>query len=184
MGKLFSVLAFSFFFSVSAFSATSKTPSCLDFDRRPLQVNNNEVLKWKEQTPNEFKDRALVVGTLIGVILDRKSHLHLEMDLTPETANADKKEHIEIIYNKEFGFVDNVKPGSEIVACGDYITSNDFTGKYKPSPLGAIIHWVHASNNTDKHVHGFLMIGGKVFGQQQIYQPLQAFFENFSLVNF
>lgn len=168
---------------VTLSSAEAKYPTCMDFDRRPLPVNNDEVLKWKDNTPNQYKDRALVVGSLVGVLLDRKSHLHLEMDLTPEQGSADRDDHVEIIYNKEFGNVDKIAPGLEVVACGDYITSNAQSGPYKPSPVGAIVHWVHASNNTEKHVHGFLMIGGKMFGQEHAVDPLSSVFPkvNFSL---
>lgn len=166
-----------FQFANTAF-AESRFPSCLDFDRRPLEVNNNEVLQWKEKTPNQYKDRALIVGSLINVILDRKSHLHLEMDLTPEEGSDDRDDHIEIVYNKEFGRVDRLEKGLEIVACGDYITSNEQSGPYKPSPLGAIVHWVHASNNTQKHVHGFLMIDGKLFGHEQSVSPFESFVWN------
>jgi hypothetical protein len=162
--------------SIAISSAEAAYPTCLDFDRRPLTVNNDEVLKWKENTPNQYKDRALVVGSLVKVLLDRKSHLHLEMDLTPEHGAEDRDDHVEIVYNKEFGSVGKIAPGQEIVACGDYITSVAQSGPFKPSPVGAIVHWVHASNNTERHVHGFLMIGGKMFGQEGSQDRLLTMF--------
>lgn len=171
----FVVSGFLFVQLTNTASAASGYPSCVDFDRRPLEVNNGEVLQWKEKTPNQYKDRALIVGSLVSVILDRKSHLHLEMDLTPEEGSDDRDDHIEIVYNKEFGRVDRLEKGLEIVACGDYITSTEQSGPFKPSPLGAIVHWVHASNNTQKHAHGFLMIDGKLFGHEQSVSPFEAF---------
>jgi hypothetical protein len=140
-------------------------PTCLDKNRQAIRGDNNaEVLRWKEQTKNQYKDRALISGVLVGVILDRKSHLHLEVNLTGDENSKDAREHIEIVYNKSFGEVAAVSPGMKVQACGDYITSNEQSGPYKPSPMGAIVHWVHKSNTPDRHASGFLAIDGKVYG--------------------
>lgn len=140
-------------------------PPCVDFDRRPLEVNNHEVIRWKEQSPNQYKDRALINGTLVRVIKERKSHLHIEVDLTPQSQYGDA-EHIEIIYNREFGDVDDIREGDEVSACGDYITAREKAGPYPPSPVGAVLHWVHESNNPGKHAHGFLAIDGILYGSE------------------
>jgi hypothetical protein len=103
----------------------------------------------------------------VSVILDRQSHLHLEIDIGTAGKPAARNEHIEIVYNKSFGKVDDVKTGSTVEACGDYITSNAKSGGYEASPMGAIIHWVHASNDTAKHSDGFLMIDGHLYGQEK-----------------
>lgn len=145
-------------------SAPVGVPECLDKDRRAIQGNNNsEVLKWKTQTPNQYHDRALIVGKFVKVLLDRQSHLQFEVDLSNGSSDG-VSEHIEIIYNKEFGEIPAIPAGASIAACGDYITASAQSGPYPPSPMGAIIHWVHASNNPQKHANGYVMVNGKVFG--------------------
>lgn len=151
--------------AASVAEASTKLPACLDDNRTPLAVNNSQVLVWKEESPNQFKARALVIGKLVKVLLDRKSHLHLEIDLGTAGAPLARDEHIEIVYNKKFGSVDGIATGAEVAACGDYITAREKAGSYPPSPVGAIIHWVHMSPNPGKHPSGFLMIGKEVFGQ-------------------
>lgn len=163
---------------VPAYEDQSKLPRCLDGNRQEMRSNNEEVIRWKSETQNQFKERALVVGKLVGVLLDRRSHLHLEMDMDRDQGRGNgqnngqsngrrgdaKESHLEVVYNKAFGEVDRVDNGMSIAACGDYITARDQSGPYKPSPVGAIIHWVHASNNPGKHSDGFLVIDGKLFG--------------------
>lgn len=139
-------------------------PVCLDKDRRPITGNNNsEVLKWKTQTPNQYLDRALIVGKFVKVLLDRKSHLQIEVDLSANGSSG-PADHIEIIYNKEFGAIPPIPAGATIAACGDYITASAQSGPYPPSPMGAIVHWVHASNKPEKHAHGYVLVNGVVYG--------------------
>lgn len=153
------------FFSSLAFAGNVQPP-CLGENGQPLTNSVAQVLKWKESTPNQFKARALISGVIVGTTLDRNSHLQLEVDLTPQTSNdRDVSEHIEMIYNKEFGEVTDFRPGLPLVACGDYITSTAKAGGYPASPMGAIIHWVHMSPNPAKHPSGFLMINGVLYGQ-------------------
>lgn len=139
-------------------------PPCYDTDRSEIRQNNRDVLNWKDNSKNQFKARALVEGVIVGTLLDRRSHLHLEIDLTPENGSADRSENLEVIYNKEFGTVTKVTPGMKIAACGDYITSREQAGNYPPSPVGAIIHWVHASNDLGRHQNGYLVIDSTLFG--------------------
>jgi hypothetical protein len=140
-------------------------PTCLDVDRSPIaRANNEEVIAWKQGTKNQYRDRALIIGKLVGVLLERKSHLQLEVDLTPHY-NESRSDNVEIIYNKSFGEVPDVKIGSPVAACGDYITAKEQAGNYPPSPVGAIIHWVHASNNPEKHSSGYLIINGTEYGK-------------------
>lgn len=150
---------------VPAVEEASNLPTCLDRNRQAIRGDNNdEVLRWKETSKNQYKDRALIKGVLVGITLDRKSHLQLEVNLSGDENSRDVRNHIEIIYNKSFGEVGQVTAGMPVVACGDYITSNEQSGPYKPSPMGAILHWVHKSNTPDRHAHGFLSINGKLFG--------------------
>ncbi len=139
-------------------------PDCLDREERVLDVNNEEVLRWKEETPNGYKDRALVTGTLVGVLLDRRSHIQLEVDLTPESDANGRRDHLEIIFSKDFGKVSDVRPGLEVTACGDYITANKRKGHFPPSPVDAILHWVHKSTNENRHPSGFMAINGVLYG--------------------
>ena len=138
-------------------------PICRDKMRSEMRTNNDEVLKWKENTKNQYLDRALIIGKLVRVMQQRPSHTHVEIDLE-DSQSIGNSDHIEIIYNREFGDMKNLKAGDVVAACGDYITSNADTGRYKPSPVGAIVHWVHASNNPSKHSHGFVNINGTLYG--------------------
>lgn len=142
-----------------------RLPVCLDKNRSQFRSNNEEVIRWKVQTKNQYKDRALVIGSLVGVIQDRPSHLHLQVDMDPANQRGNE-DQIEIIYNKEFGAVAAARPGVTVAACGDYITSRERSGNYPASPVGAIVHWVHASNNEAKHAHGFLSVDGILYGNE------------------
>lgn len=137
---------------------------CKGKENQNLPINNEEVLKWKESTPNQFKARAHVMGTIVGTLLDRDSHLHIEIDLNSGPQMA-RNEHLEVVYNKKFGEVPQYRNGMILQACGDYITATQSSGNYKPSPVGAIIHWVHMSPDPHRHAGGFLAIDGKVTGQ-------------------
>jgi len=150
---------------VPAAAEETNLPDCLDRNRQVIRGDNNEeVLRWKEETKNQYKDRALIKGVLVGITLDRRSHLQLEVNLVGDENSRDVRNHIEVIYNKSFGEVAAVSPGMTVEACGDYITSNAQSGPYKPSPMGAILHWVHKSNTPNRHASGFLAIDGKVYG--------------------
>lgn len=149
--------------NVSAF--VKGLPDCLDSDRRPIEGNNNEeVLRWKVDSKNQYRDRALVVGKFVKVLLDRPSHLQIAVDLSTDGSGR-IQDQIEVIYNKEFGPVNGLTPGALVAACGDYITSRDQAGPYPPSPVGAIVHWVHKSNAPQKHSDGFVAVDGNVYGQ-------------------
>ncbi|RZA00963.1 MAG: hypothetical protein EOP11_17805, partial [Proteobacteria bacterium] len=148
----------------SSYDAVEKTlPICRDGSKTPFRSNNEEVLKWKTSTRNQWQGRGYVIGKLVAVLQQRPSHTHLEIDISPN-GSSDKADHVEIIYNVEFGAVQNPQPGQLVAACGDFINSFDRAGKYPASPVGAIVHWVHASNTPNKHSHGFLSVNGKLYG--------------------
>jgi hypothetical protein len=142
-------------FSSLAWSAVE--PLCLT-NGQPLPVMNEQVLTWKKQTRNQYKNRALVDGTLANVYPDKSGHVHISVRI-----GEGPQDTVEVIYNESFGRMPDLKVGSEVKACGDYITSNARTKRYQPSPDGAIIHWVHRSNN-DRHEDGFVMVDGSVYG--------------------
>lgn len=125
-------------------------------------VNNEQVLQWKESTQSGYTGRAFVQGVVVGTLVDRGSHLHLEIDLS--NVSNTRSDHLEVVYNKQFGEVPTYRQGSMVQACGDYITSTQRNGGYDPSPVGAIIHWIHMSPKENRHPSGFLAIDGQVTG--------------------
>lgn len=144
-------------------------PTCLDQRNQPLAVNNDEVVRWKTGTKNQFKDRALITGRFVTFLVNKTSHLHFDVELDSSSIDRNDRysNHLEVVYNREFGDVtENLKPGDPVAACGDYITATAQAGRYPPSPVGAIIHWVHKSNNTRKHADGFLIINGHMYGDK------------------
>lgn len=143
-------------------AAAAVPPACMRGNQQ-LAINNKQVIDWKQSTRNQYHDRAFVEGKVVQLLSNRRDHMHLEIDLDPSV--NDRADHIEIVYNTEFGAVPSFRPGSTAVVCGDYITSNKDSGHYKASPVGAIIHWVHMSPNTGRHEHGYLMIDGVLTGQ-------------------
>jgi hypothetical protein len=134
-------------------------PECLGNDGSDLPVNDNQVLQWKSSTPNNFHSRGHILGTLVRAYPDQTGHHHLEVSI-----GSDSNANIEIVYNEDFGSTPNYQPGAQIEACGDYITAYAQSGGYPPSPDGALIHWVHESDNPQKHPSGFLLIDGVLCG--------------------
>ncbi len=134
-----------------------------------LPINNEQVLKWKVDSQNQYLDRARVQGPIVRIYPDRSSHYHFAISLTGSN-DPNGKDTIEVIYNLSFG--SEVKPrlGQMVEACGDYITSNapsdGGNGRtYPASPDGAIIHWVHLAPPSSKHHSGYLVINGVLTGQ-------------------
>jgi hypothetical protein len=140
-------------------------PPCLSQKGAPLSENNAQVLQWKTSTPNQYLDRGFVHGTLVQVLPQATGHLHLDVYLGQPGGTGGRDTDLEIIYNEDFGAVNaQLKPGMDVWACGDYITSSAQSGPYPASPLGAILHWVHKAMNGN-HQSGFLMIDGQLYGQ-------------------
>jgi len=139
--------------------ATWDAPDCIGDEREPLDVDNNQVLNWKTNTPNQFKARANVLGEVVRIFADRSSHNHFEIKIGPKNTDV-----LEVIYNKSFGTLRDPQEGMKVQACGDYITSFEKAGPYPASPSGAIIHWVHFNPREGGHPHGFLIIDGELFG--------------------
>ena len=160
MGKLIARLVPSFVLVFAAFvQADDSVPTCLAYNR-PLAINNEQILHWKRTTANQFRERGNVTGDVTRVFADASGHEHFEIQLTRHA-----EDNLEVIYNSDFGKIPEVKPGMKIQACGDFIVATAQSGPYPPSPSGAIIHWVHISPKPDRHPHGFLMIDGKLYGQ-------------------
>ena len=136
-----------------------QAPDCLDNNGNALSVMDQQVIGWKTSTPNEFKARALVTGTVDRLFPDATGHHHFEISMGP-----DAQDTLEVVYNEGFGATPTIQVGDQIEACGDYITSYQQGGGYAPSPSGALIHWIHQSDNLQKHPNGFLMVNGVLYG--------------------
>jgi hypothetical protein len=126
---------------------------------RPLGLSNAQVLRWKLTTPNQFTARALVEGRVVKVLPNETGHAHFLIDLDSNATDL-----LEVVYNEDFGQLPPPRIGAIVVACGDYITADARTGNLPPSPAGAIIHWIHASD-TQGHASGFLIVDNVLFGQ-------------------
>lgn len=166
--------------TVSVAEANSRLPACNDERGRPMQVDNDRVIRLKKTTKNQYKDRALVTGVLVGVLQDRKSHLHLDVFLGEGLSGTGKESDIEVIYNKAFDHVDSrsLRPGMEVSACGDFINSFERAGRYPASPVGAILHWVHMAPRPP-HQSGWLIIDGRLYGQTDPQdRPFNGFLED------
>lgn len=151
---IFAIAAFLFSSAVYA----DNVPQCVAYGRE-LPVNNEQVLNWKRTTANQFQDRANVSGQVVRLFADRSSHAHFEIQIGPRQGDV-----LEVVYNLHFGAIPEVQLGMQVQACGDYITATAHTGKYPPSPSGAIIHWIHMNPKNRGHDHGWMMIDGVVYG--------------------
>jgi len=135
-------------------------PPCLDTDGSQLDVNNDQMLSWKKSTKNSWQARGHAQGPIVRLFNDKNGHNHFEIQIGNRASDT-----LEVIYNTEFGALpDQLDLGSDVEACGDYITSYAASGPYPASPSGAIIHWIHMSPNLNKHQSGYLMIDGVVYG--------------------
>jgi hypothetical protein len=143
-------------------ASTGSYPICKRQNQR-MNINNQQVITWKTSTKNQYLDRGFVEGQVVQALVDRGSHLHIEVNLDP--SSNDRANHIELVYNKSFGKVPAFRRGSQVAACGDYITSSKDTPRYKKSPVDAIIHWIHMSPKPERHESGFLMLDGVLTGQ-------------------
>ena len=134
----------------------SADETCLGTNNQPLEIINDQVLKWKVSTSNAFMARARISGTVDNVFPDHSGHRHFSLRIGPQAID-----HIEVIYNLSFGQMPTANVGDKAEACGDYITSIAQTGSYPPSPDGAIIHWVHQSPHG--HLPGYVILNGNKY---------------------
>lgn len=135
-------------------------PECPAYDR-DLPINNRQVLHWKRTTKNQFRERGHVSGEVIDVYSDKNGHAHFSVQI-----GRYERDTIEVIYNFDFGRIPKIREGMQVQACGDYITSTAKSGPYPASPDGAILHWVHMNPRDKGHVPGYLMIDGRLYGQE------------------
>lgn len=152
-------LLLALFFISNLAAASDAVPNCLADDGSVIPVINDQVLIWKTSTANEYLARAHVEGQIVKLLPNQTGHNHFEIQIGPNQTDI-----LEVIYDYEFGNLPKLSVGDNVEACGDYITSYAEGNGYKPSPAGALIHWVHISD-TDKHQDGFTMINGSLYGQ-------------------
>jgi hypothetical protein len=142
-------------------------PQCLSKDAAALPVDNERVLRFKKTTANQYFDRAYIEGTVTREFAGDKSHAHFEVRIGPEEGDV-----IEVVFNRDFGKPDP-SIGDHAMACGDYITSIAPTNRYKASPSGAIVHWVHENSRGGPHPDGFVVLRGKeLYGYGQRAYPV------------
>jgi hypothetical protein len=133
-------------------------PSCPAYGR-DLPINNEQVIHWKRNTPNQFRERANISGKVVQVFPDTNGHEHFVIQIGKQADDT-----IEVIYNKDFGAMPEPPMGASVQACGDYITATARSGPYPPSPVGAIIHWVHMNPRGRGHDPGFVVMDGVLYG--------------------
>ncbi len=149
-----------------AFALSPEIPSlpdhltCLDKNHEALPYLNDQVIQWKTSTPDQTLKRALVQGVVKQIYRSKTGHSHFAISLD-DRSNGD----LEVIYNDQFGKLPQIRVGMKVVACGDYITVGPKARL--PSPMGAIIHWVHynpGDRDGGVHKHGFLIVDGRPYG--------------------
>ena len=133
------------------------TPACKS-NGQDLPVMNEQVLQWRASQPSGYRTRALISGTVDSVFPDATGHRHFSLKV-----GAGPTDHIEVIYNEAFGAMPQPQVGDTASACGDFIVATGTNNGYPPSPDGALIHWVHASNSAS-HDSGYVVLDGNLYG--------------------
>ena len=161
------------FLAASAFGSDvsqPNIPSCLGGkgNAQAMDVNNAQLLTLKNDAsvPSGFPTRGYIKGKVYAPPTNQNVHMHVEIDVSPTLNSVDVADHIELIYNSAFGAVGAINVGSEVYACGDFIKSTEPNGPYPASPEGAIIHWVHKAPNPQRHPSGYVVIDGRLIGQE------------------
>jgi hypothetical protein len=140
--------------------AAKDVPDCIGAGK-PIPIDNEQVVEWSDTTPNQFQARGHVEGEISNLFEDQTGHAHFAIRIGKKT-----DDEVEIIYNEGFGKLPELQVGMAVEACGDYITATAKAGHYPPSPVGALIHWVHKSDSPKKHPSGFLIINDQLYGQR------------------
>ena len=141
----------------SSSNPSASSEQCND-NGQPMSFNNDQVLQWKTSEPNGYHARGYVQGTVDEVFSDMTGHHHFSVQIGSQSSD-----HIEVIYQLNFGDMPEPQVGEQVIACGDFINSFAQNGGYQPSPDGAIIHWVHRSPSPN-HDDGFVILNGQLYG--------------------
>ncbi len=158
LSVLFSIVFASF--SAHAFLENAKTPVCLD-GRSEISVDNQSALRFKSEEKNGALTRAFIRGRIISAPVRQGDHDRFSISI-----GSGPRDTVEVIYNVDFGSMPAFSRGDDVVVCGDFINSFAQNGRYKPSPDGAIIHWVHYNpgDRSTAHEHGFIQIETDLVG--------------------
>lgn len=130
---------------------------CTDHGQ-PMSINDDQVLQWKNSEPNQFLARGYIQGTVDEVFPDLTGHHHFSVKIGPLDTD-----HIEVIYQLNFGMMPEPNIGDQVIACGDFINSFAQDQSGPASPDGAILHWVHR-DPAGKHDNGFVVVNGTIYG--------------------
>jgi hypothetical protein len=145
-------------FASSSF-AQSNIPECLGENNQVLPVDDNATIALKTDTANGQLSRAHAEGPITKIYPNETGHNHFEISLGSAAADT-----LEVVYDTEFGALPTLEIGMNVEVCGDFINSYAPENGYQASPDGAIIHWIHKTDN-DKHQAGFTIINGGLYGQ-------------------
>lgn len=146
----------SFLLSVLFVSYANWAQTCFD-KKNSLELNESQLLTYRDMTEHGFKARGHIEAVVVEQTENRQGHLHFIVDLDENLESTNDR--LELIYNQQYGEIENVVAGQKIRACGDFIVD-------QYSPTKAVLHWLHLNPNKKKNKHedGFLMIDGKAFG--------------------
>lgn len=149
-------LKYTLFIILAVTTYSSWAQTCFD-KKNILELNESQLLTYREMTEHGFKARGHVEAIVVEQTENRQGHLHFIADLDEDLKTLDDR--LEIIYNQQYGEIDQVLPGQKFRACGDFIVD-------QYSPTKAVLHWLHGNPNKKKNKHedGFLIIEGKAFG--------------------
>ena len=124
---------------------------CLNTDGTNLPVNNQQMLFWEQNMPNQWLGRGHAWGTIGNIYPTINGHYHFQGLIAGGS--------VEVVYNLDFLPLPKIQTGAIFEACGDFIVSTAATDQYPASPDKAILHWVHPSDDPSQHPSGFLITG-------------------------
>ena len=165
---IFTALLFQFADPAWASNSIPTLPNnlkCTNMERDPMPYMNEIVLSWKTSTDNTFKSQALVQGKITEVYRTQTNSRGLTHTKFAIDLDAIPGGDLEVIFNDEFGPLPALSKGVAVVVCGQYITAN--RQSKLPSPMGAIIHWVHynpGDRDGGRQPGGFVIVNGKPYG--------------------
>lgn len=151
--------------SAHAYLPNAKMPVCMD-EAAEMKTDNARILRFKRESKNQYMARSFVEGIVLDVGGPRNGHDRFAISI-----GSGENDTLEIVYNRSFGKMPSIQVGDPVAVCGDYITSKAHSGRYPPSPEGAIIHWAHYNpanrSGSLNHKHGFIMFGSNLVGFDQ-----------------
>jgi hypothetical protein len=124
--------------------------SCPDGHDGALPVNNDQVLQWKNNSTDTVRARAHIQGQVIQRTLMRDRTQRIEVRIGPERDDV-----LEVFYRPSHPPHPNLKKGDTLEACGDLFADQ--------RSKAIVTYWVHISKD-EKHLPGYVVVKGKVYG--------------------